>query len=324
MTDKSTRREFLQSTAGAAAVCAATTIPDGTPAAKAGPQDATSPMVDFDRSFFTWTSKPWVPNPVYIHAGGMVQGAGSVRNVRILYEAKCDITSHATGQVEELFLLHPCRSEYTIPERDFFQLPSGEFRVIFTRTRRIPIAKQPSTEPEDVRPGQLNFAATRFTTRNFSQFSVLSSPQQVIEATLSEQPLNARTTYRDEAAGYTISIEYPVRTINLNVEAGLFQVDTGPVPLPDITSWEGGLPTRCFLTFVGFSRFDSAEFILRREVEPSDEDKQWLHARRGNWRWELRDPSSPPPGHPPRPAWPTVYNETMTLRTTNEILCADV
>jgi len=324
MDEKPTRREFLQSTASAAVVSAAAALPGRSPTAKAGDQTSTRPMIDFDRSFFTWTSRPYVPDPVYVNAGGMVQGAGAVRNVRILYEAKCDITNHATGHVEELFLLHPCRAEYTIPERDFFQLPSREFRVIFTRTHGIPIADHPSTESEDRKPRLLDFAETRFTTRSHSRFRVLSSAQEVIDATLADQPLNARTTYRDAAAGYTFSIEYPVRTMNLNVEEELFQVDTGPLPLPDMKSWDGERPARAFLTYVAFSRFELAEFILRREVEPSNGDKKWLHARRGKWRWELRDPNHPPPGHPPRPPWATVYNETLVIQTTNELLCAEV
>jgi hypothetical protein len=32
---------------------------------------------------------------------------------------------------------------------------------------------------------------------------------------------------------------------------------------------------------------DFAEFIPRREVEPSDEDKKWLFQVRGKWRWSF-------------------------------------
>src|SRR6185369_10279427 len=122
---RKSRREFLQDAAVSVAV--------GTFAGVSGcaPSKPTEiklpekpPMIDFDRSYFTWTSQPYVPHPYYVNDGGMVQGAGSVRDVRILYEAKCDIANHSTGHVEELFLLHPCLSEYTIPQRDFFTLPS--------------------------------------------------------------------------------------------------------------------------------------------------------------------------------------------------------
>jgi hypothetical protein len=254
----------------------------------------------------------------------MAQGAGSVRDVRILYDAKCDIINHSTGHIEELFLLHPCLSEYTIPKRDFFMLPTSEFRVVFSRTHSIPIAKLPSNATEAVKPRPHKFASTRFTTRTHNRFTRLSSAKEVIEATLAGKPLNVRTTHKNDAGGYTLALEYPVRTMNLNVEEGLFQFETGPTPLPDMNGWDGTRPMRAFLTFVAASDFDFAEFILRREVEPSEEDKKWLFQIRGKWRWELRDPKNPPPGHPPRPAWPTTYNETVRLSATNEFFCAEI
>ncbi len=326
MKRKANRREFLQTTAGAAAVGTVLGLPGCAPQEQ--PDQAATPapetMIDFERSFFTWTSHPFEPDPHYINAGGMTQGAGSVRNVRVTYEAKCDITNTKTGETEELFLLSPCRSEYTIPKEEFFQLPSGEWRVLFSRTHRISLTRRPSTEDGKAEASTLNLADARFTTRTHSNFAALTSAKEVIEATLANKPLNARTTYEDEAAGYKWAIEYPARTMNLNVEEGLFQVDTGPIPLPDMSSYDGKRPMRAFLSFVAFSEFDSAEFILRREVEPSEEDKKWLFQSPGKWRYTLRDPNNPPQDHPPRPNWPTIYNETMVIKTSNQFLSAEI
>ncbi len=326
MNRKANRREFLQTTTGAAAVGTVLGLPACAPQEQ--PDQASGPapeaMIDFERSFFTWTSHPFELDTHYINSGGMTQGAGSVRNVRVTYDAKCDITNTKTGETEELFLLSPCRSEYTIPKEEFFQLPSGEWRVVFSRTHKIPLARKPSTEEEKSKAGELNLADTRFTTRTHSNFAVLTSAQQVIEATLANKPVNARTTYADEAAGYSWAIEYPARTMNLNVEEGLFQVDTGPIPLPDMNSYDGKRPMQAFLSYVAFSEFDSAEFILRREVEPSEEDKKFLFQSPGKWRYTLRDPNNPPPGHPPRPNWPTVFNETKVLKASNLFLSAEI
>ena len=326
MKRKANRREFLQTTAGAAAVGTVLGLPGCAPEAQPDQESGSAPeaMIDFERSFFTWTSQPFKLHPHYINSGGMTQGAGSVRNVRVTYEAKCDITNTRTGETEELFLLSPCRAEYTIPKEEFFQLPSGEWRVVFSRTHRISLAKKPSTEGKTSKAGKLGLADARFTTRTHSNFAVLRSAQEVIDATLANQPLNARSTYEDEASGYKWAIEYPARTMNLNVEEGLFQVDTGPIPFPDMSSYDGKRPMQAFLSYVAFSEFDSAEFILRREVEPSEEDKKWLFQSPGKWRYTLRDPNNPPPGHPPRPNWPLVYNETKVLKTSNLFLSAKI
>ena len=45
----------------------------------------------------------------------------------------------------EIFLLQPCLAEYTIADRNLFQVPSQEFRVALSRTHGIPIASRPSS-----------------------------------------------------------------------------------------------------------------------------------------------------------------------------------
>ncbi len=302
MRPKPTRREFLQSSA-VSTLAGATGLPACSPSPDTSgqPEVATRSMLDFERSFFGRTSKPYIPDPDYVHDGGMVQGGGSIRDTRKTYESKCDITNLDTGHVKELFLFQPCRAEYTIAKRDLFQLPSREYRVVHSRTHNIPIAKRPSMESGDRKVRLLGFKSARFTTRTYPDFTVLTSANEVIEATQSPKPLNARTAFQNEAEGYRFSIEFPIRTISLNLEEDLFQVNTGPVPLPDMKTWDGERPSRVFLAFVAFSGLDFAEFILRREIEPSEEEKQWFHQRRGKWRWELREPENPPPGHPPRP-----------------------
>ena len=283
----------------------------------------TESMIDFDRSYSTWTGKPYVPHPHYVNDGGMVQGAGSVREVIIGYEATGTITNHDTGHVEELFLLHPCLGEFTIPKKDFFLLPSYEFRVIFTPTHEIPIDRPASDAQLQRTPQHHRFQGFRLNTRTCSGSSTLTTAKEVIEATLANRLLNARTTFQDPDGHYTVCLQYPARSMNLNVEENLFQVDTGPIPFPEMTGWEGERPLFAFLSFVAFSSFDSAEFILRREIEPSEEEKKWLHQIRGKWRWELRYPDDPPLDHPPRHPWPSVYNKIRVVQARNEFLCAE-
>ena len=99
--------------------------------------------------------------------------------------------------MEDLFLAKPCQAEYTVPKKDFFQLPSREYRVVHSRTHTIRIAKRPSMESEDRKARPLAFESARFTTRTYPSFSVLTSSSEVIEATLRAKPLNARTTFQN-------------------------------------------------------------------------------------------------------------------------------
>ncbi len=279
-------------------------------------------MIDFPRSMFTWQTFPWQPDPHYKYAGGSTAKPGDVRHVRFNIEAKCEILDEASGQTTELFVGAPCRTEFTIPRRNLFQVPSAEFRMAFSHTHQIPIAKLPSDETEAVAAGELatRFQAHRIDIRQHTNPTEVHEASQVISATLANDLLNARSSYYDEAQKLQVMVEYPVNLINVNEAAAEFQVCTGPLILPDLATWDGRGVDRVFLAHVAFTAFDHVEFILRREVEAAPEERQWLDQPRGRDRYELRDPDNPPPGHPPARPLPTVYNEVWAHAATNVVL----
>ena len=62
--------------------------------------------------------------------------------------------------------------------------------------------------------------------------SPLSTSQEVVEATLENHLLVARTHVQNSR--YIATIEYPVKTINANQRDWVYQTDTGPVLYPDL------------------------------------------------------------------------------------------
>ena len=106
-------------------------------------------MIDFGRSYFTWKSHPWKPDPYYKYAGGFVGRDGAVHRVRIQFDAAATLTNEKTGARDELYLLAPCRTEYTIVTDNLFQIPNGEFRVLFGREHDVPLSRRPTSEPSD-------------------------------------------------------------------------------------------------------------------------------------------------------------------------------
>ena len=282
-------------------------------------------MINFPHSTFTWKSNPWYPDPYYRYTGGFVGTPGQSYHVRFNIEASCTITDERTGQQTELFVSAPCRTEYTIAKRNLFQVPSAEFRFPFSRQYRLGLAKRPSTEPEAVSVAPLSeaFAEHRIDIRTFANVTELTDPRQIAAATLNNDLLNAISTYRDAASGLTVAVEYPVNLINLNVPDGEFQVCTGPVIVPDLTTWDGAEVKRVFLAHVAITAFDHVEFILQREVEAAPAERAWLDQPRGRDRYELLDPHNRPPTYPPARPKPTVYNETWELAASNVVLRAE-
>ena len=280
-------------------------------------------MIDFHRSFFTWQTFPWHGDPYYKYAGGFIGKVGDVRHVRFNLESRCTISGENV-ETTELFVGAPCRSEYTIPRRNFFQIPSDEFRMAFSRTHQIPIAKRPSSETEPVTARELSaaFQDHRTSLKEYPHPIELHAAEQVVEATLASALLNARCTYRDPHSNLRVTVEFPVDLINVNREDAAFQVCTGPLILPDLATWNGQGVERVFLAEVAFTAFDYIEFILRREVAAAAEELTWLHQAAGRDRLELHDPDNKPPGYPPPRPSPKVYHEVWAFQSQNVLLRA--
>ena len=79
----------------------------------------------------------------------------------------------------------------------------------------------------------------------------------LIRAVRAQRILNARISYRDEARGLTVTLEFPIRTINVEPTKRLFQVDAGPLALPDLETWDGAMVSRVFLAHAAFSDWDA-------------------------------------------------------------------
>jgi len=282
-------------------------------------------MINYPRSTFTWKSHPWTPDPYYKWSGGFVGIPGQVYHVRFNLEASCVVRHLDSGTEAALFLGAPCRSEYTIAHTNLFQVPSAEWRMAFSRTSSLYLATQPSWENEaaQTRPLSEGYEDHTIDIRQYSPVSPLTSVEQVIEASLANQVMNGRSSYRDVDKGFEVEVEYPVNLINFNVADGEFQICTGPVLLPDLATWNGQEVQRVFLAHVAITRFDAVEFILQRQVEAAAHERAWLDQPRGLDRLELIDPDKVPPGGLAGRPKLTAYNEVWELEGENVVLLAE-
>ncbi len=279
-------------------------------------------MINFPRSSFTWKSHPKEADPYYKWMGGFVGKEGETYHVRFALEASCVVKEEKSGTVFESFLGAPCRSEYTIARRNLFQIPNGEWRMAFSLGSALTIASRPSTQAEATSAESLEerFKEYWIDVREFGGVEELTDADAIAKATLNNDILNVRTTYRDR--GFSVTAEYPVNVMNLNVDGAQFQICTGPMLLPDLATWNGVEVDRVFVAQAAISDFDFVEFILQRGVEAAPEEREWLDQPRGRDRLELIDPEIAPEGYPPPRPKPLIYHETWEMDATNVILGA--
>jgi hypothetical protein len=205
--------------------------------------------VDFANSFLTFS-------------------VGDEHNVaRIQLDAIC--TVEQDGQATAYHLIAPCRSEYMYRDKRLFQMPNYDFRGIWTETEYRIIRTGWTTDRDGPESGDSagRFAWTSLEVRTRADVDLLeSSDTEVVEATLAGRQLVAVTLLDDKESGIRATIEYPVKTMNVAREPDRFQVDTGPLILPDFASSADRGVDRLDLAHVVYWKRDRAEFVVRKPV----------------------------------------------------------
>lgn len=205
----------------------------------------------------------------------------SLNNARIQVDCCCTVTEKATAWSQQFVLGASCKTERVGVERDIWTEPNADFVPIFSDVGFVNLKtySQAGLDVELYPPGsgrqtdrqsgrlQDVFAATRIDLAE-SEGNVLETGEEIVEATLGNVPLNARTTIQSKR--YSAVIEYPVKTMNANERDIVYQTDTGPVLFPDLSAEPEEMLLRMELAFAAFNAPDWVEFLIRAPTPVSD------------------------------------------------------
>lgn len=245
----SNRRRFL--TAGAAVALASAAAQ---PVANAAdPQPATDglPVLDYGRSF--------------------VCGTASFNQVRFWVESR---TVLIDGDKRHEFLqFGSCKSENTFAEKDLFSQDNYDFLpiladdgnwLIFRRKNRI-TADYRSIKKEVWGPANLKLKFGQ-SVRELTSFAAIEA------ASAAGTPIVSRTEITDEQSGLRAILEAPVKTLNIHKDRQMYQVDTGPVGLPDLARRYEPRIDCLRLAFVAFNAPHFADFVVEQPTPVMEED----------------------------------------------------
>ena len=204
--------------------------------------------LDYGRSFVTFETK------------------NHLNNARLQVEARCRLQLDG-GAPEEYLLFASCKSEHTFAERDLFKYPNYDFCGIFGPKDYQIIRTHITADKGGRETGVIadRFHEVRVHLTEIEGAETLEGDLAVARASLANRILVGRTELRYE--GHTALLEYPIKTMNANAERPIWQVDTGPLIVPDWKRGGEGAIAAFDLAFVVYHGLDEAEFILRRPKE---------------------------------------------------------
>jgi hypothetical protein len=216
--------------------------------------------IDFANSYMTWFP------------------ANDADNIaRIQLDAACTMIDDKAGTSEIFYLVAPCRSERMYVETPLFLMPNYEFGGVWGKDDFQIIRTHWVSARDNREYGQnrVRWADVHLDIRHFADTRQLANRPQIIEAVLANRPLVARTELRNAENGQRAILEYPIKIMNLSKSPPQFQVDTGPLILPDFASTAARPVERFDVAHVVYNGFTKAEFMLRRPTPViSDGDMQ--------------------------------------------------
>lgn len=102
----------------------------------------------------------------------------------------------------------------------------------------------------------------------------LDTWEKIRDATAAGIPIVTQTTIKNNNAGLTAIIECPCKTMNISHPKKMYQVDTGPVALPDLSRPYDIQIDRLNLAFIAFNKPHFADFIIETATPIIEEDKE--------------------------------------------------
>jgi hypothetical protein len=226
----------------------------------------TGDACNFQSSFMTWDVPRRTDPRSYARHNTPL---GNLARIQI--EALIDVID-ASGAAERFVLIAPCRTEWVYAEDRLFQLPSGEYRNIYSLTEHRGMGRGITYEGGRSRGGPVagTYRSLAIDIRTFAQTKLLDTPADIAAATSRNLPMVGRTEIQDPAGSRRYVIEYPVKTMNFRPESASFQVDTGPLLVPDFDLTTERAIDRLEMAHVAYNRLDRAAFILRRPTPIND------------------------------------------------------
>lgn len=190
--------------------------------------------------------------------------ANPTNAARIQLDARCEWFDPRDDSRETFYLITPCKSERMYLDEGLFQDPNYDFCGVWSERQYLIIRTHASHERDNREVGHNanRFQQVSFHFVPYAKTTELATDREIVQATLDQRLLQAVTEIEDAETGCRATIEYPVRTMNVDPDAGRFQVDTGPIPWPDFAATVEQTVERFRRAFIVYNDFQRAEVVI--------------------------------------------------------------
>ncbi|MCX7705541.1 MAG: hypothetical protein N2115_04705 [bacterium] len=197
--------------------------------------------------------------------------------MRFLIESRMEVVDTKTDTVTIFYQAASCKSEHTFAKENLFHENNYNFLPVFVGKNKIVIFRSyvPWDEnyvcvvDENGTTWEI-WGKPQFLLRELKNMVLLETPEDIITATHKGLPIIGRTKITDESSGLSATIEYPIKTMNTNVEKKIYQVDTGPLLFPHFKKGIDDLKEFISIAYIAFNAEHFADFIIEKQTYLTD------------------------------------------------------
>lgn len=230
-------------------------------------------VTDFYRSFLRFRMDLNVTNPRTVSQPPPF----TLNNARFPLECLCRVTHGLGNEATTIEYAHgaSCKAEQVHVRENVWHEPAAdmcliaskdEFLVIksWDRNNRGVMLSPPSLGPQPER--QAGRCSDAFTELSIDLKTVsgrlLTTTAEIVEAVIRNCPIVAQTEFSLPDRSH-VFLEYPVKVVNASEREMFYQVDTGPVLVPDCDAFDGTLGISALrLAFIAHNTLGCTELLL--------------------------------------------------------------
>ncbi len=218
--------------------------------------------IDYNNSFVQWSSPSDDHTP------------------RMALQASCKIREKG-GEYREYFLTHTCIGEQMYRDKELIHRPTSEVHLVLSNNGQFMIVKHfaeaagytrvanrvgETIPTHDGRGSTITEMNTRI--RHYKQVIEMTEYEEVHDAMVGNLPILGRTHYIDHWGDDAIEViaEYPVYPMNARHQHATWQIDAGPLLIPDFNI-EYKLEVEIFRrAFFVYNKWDYTECVRQLPV----------------------------------------------------------
>ncbi|MBX9789672.1 MAG: hypothetical protein K2Y37_12215 [Pirellulales bacterium] len=193
-------------------------------------------------------------------------GTAAFNAVRFWIESRTTIVDERAGTTAVYYQCASCKSENTFAPKNLFPADNYDFLPILGDGRWLIFRRHAylNADYRQVRTVEDSWGPTVTKLHYSKALSELTTWEAIRDATAAGWPIVSQTKLRNDELSLQATIECPVKTMNVSLKDRLFQVDTGPVALPDLSKRYDEPLDALRLAFVAFNAPDFADFVVEQ------------------------------------------------------------